>query len=289
MKNFIAALVALAGLGLGGCAVDADTATAPDDGIGSKEQAMGEHYYCADPGGLKKMRSTLAVVMAKEFGRIDPLLDLKITQIPVYWGSMEAIGVSNAGLARCNQRGMGSCDNVQSILALQDPGINGEPATNWQASVDRSVLDGAQFASVLVSGYRDQVTREHQDPHYGGPQSQVELTFFGTEDYWFACGTHFKFFATGDWERLEQRFYFFGYNPNNRYDLSKNAYFAYDDTGGIIQFDPDANLTGDMTVTSGACVNACVVYGSSFNGDCCACNGRLGDFRRLRRNTFSCR
>lgn len=292
MKKIAAMMMAAGALGLGGCAVDSAEEFGPDE-FASKDQAMGEWDYCRnDYDGTKEMRANLAVAMAKELGRLDPLLDLRIGTIPVYWGNMEAVVMSSAGLARCAARGKGDCPNTQAILALQNPGINGEPATNWQPLVPRNVLDGGAFSSKLVSGYRVQVAKQQQDPHYGGPLSQVELSYVGSQDYWFACGTHSKFAATGEWDKLKYRLMFFGYNPNNPYDFysdASNAFLAFSANNGVVEMDPNVYMTGDGTTSSGTCTNACIVYSSSLNGSCCSCNGQTGTYRTLKRGTYACK
>ena len=241
---------------LTGCAVETD------DSFGSATQAYTSGSQCWDNSGINALKAALAVSMASELGRVDPVRDLALSSSN--WDSY--VVLTWAAKSQCSSRGYGDCPNTQAILSLQNPQVNQYLSYNsFNATV---------FKEELKASFERQRNREidlaRNNPSLL-PQPHV-LTEIGISNYG-ACGIHYDFNVQGNKpENLQYRMEFYG--------GTQNPFIAFRSTERTISIDPTGTMNGDTTASSGACTVGCYSYGTALRDTCCSCDGRQGTYRR---------
>jgi hypothetical protein len=216
-------------------------------GVGPEESVEGlsdaVSYQCNTLSGLRPTKASLAVAMATELKRWDPLVDLTRTWI----NGAEHVVLSSAGHNRCSAMGS-NCANTKALLGLQDQSIT--------QVIEQSRFNPTSYRHELLSGFQRQIDRNNDlarnaparlpSPHrltkVGGP------TNLGIG----ACGPHWVFKperASGgsypDPADLANNLYFFGHPTND--------YLAFTVTNGNVAIDPiDGDNSAPLT-TSGSC------------------------------------
>jgi hypothetical protein len=294
MKKIAGMMLAAGALSFGGCAVDAG-----DQGQMSELDQKEQNWWwgggftggdCSaspvDPmapqGGLCgdpkfKFAATLAVAVAKETGRMNPLDDFKIGYVQQRWWAQQQLVLTDSAKNACASRGFGDCENTQSILALQNADINDE-------GVSRSVIDAQQFANFLTSKWNDmKMAKDQRWACYFPTNTGMQLISSSDLNAICSGGVHYEFAITGTAvEDFRFNLQAFGYRDGNPYlDLR-----TFENSVAI---DPDANMTGDSTASSGSCVDSCLIYGHEYSGDCCSCNGQQGSYQKVRRANYACK
>ncbi|MBN1610437.1 MAG: hypothetical protein JW940_27660 [Polyangiaceae bacterium] len=238
MKRQLHGLVTLgAALALVGC-----TFETADEGT-TAQSSQDWANMCSFSWGLNPTKAALAVAMATELGRLDPLKDLTWD-----WGQYQVV-LTPTGLARCSN----DCANTKAILGLQSEEVT--------QIIDQNVFSPTNLKWDLYASFQrqkdwnDNITRnmpwmipeEHTLVRTGGPLS------LGTG----ACGPHYTFRATkpsgaplSNASNLQNNLVFFGL-------LSGNTYLAFT----TLNYNGNANIALDPTdgdnalpvTTSGSC------------------------------------
>jgi hypothetical protein len=247
-------------------------ATEAPEEIATVEQELA----CWNPQGTNAVLAGLAVSMATEMRRWQPLQDLEYRNGRYY--------VSATGRAQCSDW---RCWNTEAILDLQE------------ASADRQVefpggdlLDAWSLRARLYSYMdRQHVCESRPDNHQGDncPAEAHRLTLsYSVEgvcdkDFWFRArtpwGANLKYPA-----QLKNKLLFAG--------LGENPYLNFQAAGDSVAIDPTLGFNESGSTTSGACTAACTKMSSSnLSGKCCICNGDVGSYQRSpwSSRTYLCR
>lgn len=247
----LASTFSLATLSLVGCAAESADVRATTN-------AYSNGLNCNDNNGANPMKAALAVAMASEMGRVDPLQDLQS------YNSM--VSISSAGFQACADNGASGCPNTTAILEMQDAEVNQYidqnefNATNFRYGLVASFDRQRQHELNLLWNYPSEVPREH---------SLVEV---GVSDFG-ACGVHYDYAVDGeDYENIEHRMVFYGGEGNPFIDFRAGD--------GMISIDPSGTMNGDSDSGSGACTVGCYGYGKKLREQCCSCDGDYGKFKR---------
>jgi len=253
MKNIIAIALTATIASVTGCAVDSGS---------SDDVQMTEAYQtglvCDTNTGVDTMKAALAVAVASELGRLDPVNDLE--------KGSSGVVLSAAGKAQCAARGFDGCPNVSAILGMQNTAVN--------QFIDQGTFNAVTFREELKASFDRQSNHDRHLSQNLPDQAPLahELFEVGTSDYG-ACGIHYDYAAAGDKvENLENRMVFFGGDANPFIDFRSSE--------GSISIDPTGTMNGDEDADSGMCTDACYAYGSSLRYSCCACEGATGTYQR---------
>src|SRR5690606_26809403 len=147
MMKKVAAIVgaALGVLALNGCAVapmgeEEMNLELMSEDVSSKEAL---HSSCYTLNGLHPLKASLAVSMAREMGRIDPLADLvRADRVLISW----------QGYSRCAARGHSGCPNTTAILDLQLSSVN--------QFIDQNTFNATSFREDLKASFDRQSSWE---------------------------------------------------------------------------------------------------------------------------------
>ena len=255
MKQIGIAIAALGLTSVVGCAV------APG---GSEMDAMAEedlgstvNAACNSMQEIYPLKAALAVSMAREMGRLDPVNDL--------WKG-DRVYISWTGLSRCQSRGFGNCTNTQAILDLQLTTVN-----NY---ISQNTFSATTFREDLKASFDRQVSHENNlRMNYPSrvPQDHT-LSQKGTFTAAGACGVHFDFWASGNAvNNIQERLVFFG--------APDNQFLAFQSTAYTIAIDPTGTLNGDTGTTSGSTILACTSTNLTLKDKACTCNSKTGVLR----------
>jgi hypothetical protein len=251
MKKTLAIALITALGSLTACAVDSG------ESIRTTEAAL-TGTSCNANSGINPMKAALAVAMASEIGRLDPLKDLQITNNKVV--------LTNAAKAECLARGFGSCPNVASILGMQESSVN--------TYINQGVFNAVSFREDIKASFDRQKSHEQNlASNYSWLLPQWHQLFeIGVSDYG-ACGIHYDFSVNGNKvENLKSRMMFFG--------GTENPFIDFRSTSKTISIDPTGTMNGDTNTSSGVCSVGCYGYGRQLRSTCCTCNGAQGTYLR---------
>ncbi len=251
MKKTLALALVTALASLTGCAVDSS------DSIRTTEAAL-TGQSCYANSGINPMKAALAVAMASEIGRLDPVKDLTVVN--------DKVVVTWAGKAECQARGFGNCSNVHGILGMQDNGVN--------QFIDQGVFNATAFREDLKASFDRQKNHEEnlaRNQPWLLPKEH-QLFEIGVSDYG-ACGIHYDYSVNGSKiQNLENRMTFFG--------GSNNPFIDFRSTDSTISIDPTGTMNGDTDANSGICSVGCYGYGRQLRNTCCTCSGSQGTYLR---------
>lgn len=251
MNKTLAISLAASLIALTGCATEIDSQ------VRTIEANLSDNS-CNENSGINPMKAALAVAMASELGRLDPVGDLKISgdQVALKWTAKK----------ECQARGFGNCPNTAAILGMQDVGVN--------EYIDQSIFNAVSFKEDLKASFDRQANHETNLAQNHPDQLPQEHQLFetGVSDYG-SCGIHYDYSANGEKiENLANRMVFFGGEENPFID------FRSDDSS--IAIDPTGTMNGDEDTESGLCTVGCYGYGKSLRYTCCACEGASGTYMR---------
>lgn len=247
-----AALVMTVGLaGSVGCAADVEQEEP------FTTRAFEQGLTCDTQSGVHPMKAALAVAMAKEVGRLDPVHDLHVVD--------GLVALTNEALARCSQRGMNDCPNTSALLGMQGWTVN------WY--IPQNEFNAANFRSDLIASFDRQRSHEYNLMlnHPSRAPGEHGLTFRSITDHG-ACGVHYDFDATHDVNNIVERLVFFGGN--------NNPFIDFRSSGNVVSIDPTPTMNGDGSTSSNACTLGCFAYDTSLRDTCCSCDGHQGSFKR---------
>jgi hypothetical protein len=178
LKNIALLIVGFGILPLAGCM----SGTADSENVQSDEAAV---LSCATQGGLFPTKAGLAVAMANELGRWDPVDDLAVVMNTVPYITYTVVLSPNAKCVRNN------CANTRALLGQQTPALTSvvdqtvfspqSYGSDLRASFDRQ----SSLISGLKQNHPTQLPPAHKLTEVAGP---VNL---GTG----ACGAHYVFQA----------------------------------------------------------------------------------------------
>jgi hypothetical protein len=239
MKRQLHGLVSLgAALVLIGCTLEtADEAS-------TAESSQDWASSCSFSWGLNPTKAALAVAMATELGRLDPLADL------AWDGNYNSqVALSWTGSARCSN----GCANTKAILGLQSDEVT--------QTIDQNVFSPTNFRMDLMASFQRQkdwnanlarnspwmLPEAHAMVRTDGPLS------LGTG----SCGPHYLYRATKpdgsalkSASNLQNNLVFFGL-------LSGNGYLAFttlnNNTNANVALDPTDGDNAVPVTTSGSC------------------------------------
>jgi hypothetical protein len=251
LKALFAVGVAMGGLGLGGCATEA-----PED---HNTRALEQGLTCNNDAGVNAMKASLAVAMAKEIGRIDPVNDLFVA----WWDGL--VNLRWHAKQKCLARGFGECPQTHAILMMAGPTVNN--------SIPQTVFNATVFRNELLASFDRQKNHEaNLATNEPWRLPGTHETFNDKVSNYGACGVHYEYYVAGDkvWN-LEERMPFFGGDQNPFIDFrSWDSHIAIDPTG---------TMEGSTTTANGLCTSVCYGYGTTLKnarGSCCYCNGKQG-------------
>ncbi|OQX69034.1 MAG: hypothetical protein B6A08_07020 [Sorangiineae bacterium NIC37A_2] len=260
MKKLAATVGAALGvLAQSGCAVapmgeDEMALELMSEDVGSKE-ALNSSCYTLN--GLHPLKASLAVSMAREMGRIDPLADLS---------RADRVVISWKGYQRCAERGHDGCPNTSAILDLQLSSVN--------QYIDQNTFNATNFREDLKASFDRQSSWEHNlrlNSPWLVPQEHT-LTQKGTFTQAGACGVHFEFFAQGNAiQNIKERLVFFGGD--------QNPFIAFQATRTTIAIDPTGTMNGDSGTSSGSQVVACTSTNMNLKNKACTCDRKSGKLK----------
>ena len=249
-KNTFTILLTATLASLTGCAFETDTAPR------SVTQAFSSGQNCDDNTGINPMKAALAVAMASEIGRVDPLKDLFIN------GSM--VSLTNSAKQLCAGRGYGACNNVEAVLGMQNTAVNDK--------LPRHVFNATAFREELKASFARQTNREidlarNQPDKLPQPHELREIGISNRG----ACGIHYDYSVTGKKpENLQYRMDFFG--------GTQNPFIDFRSTYKTISIDPTGTMNGDTPTNSGMCTVGCYGYGTALRNKCCSCEKKQGKY-----------
>ena len=273
MKMFaplLAAAVALSSIA--GCS----SQTAPE--MTAEESAA----VCANPNGTNAGIAALAVAISQELHRWNITSDFSIVTV----NYQERLALTQAGKNACG----GSCPITSEILAMQDPSLDQKVVFNGVK------MSSYNFASRLVTGYRNQVTCQQNNncpfltSHMFGFNSATTKPG--------SCDTLFTFTVTKN--------YTTGHGPMTAAQISQlsnalvwtaptgiNPYISFQSTASTATIDPTGNLNPPgQTTGSEICQKLSL---SNINGTPCSCaanniysNGHLQNMQPLTPKTYYC-
>jgi hypothetical protein len=135
---------------------------------------------CPSNSGVDPGRAGLAVAMATELGRWDPVNDLTVVDGYVV--------LSDAGLAQCGS----GCPNTKALLGLQENGL--------MSLVDQAVFNPTVFREELKAGFDRATTTitslSWNDPSSLPPAHKLRRVAGPTNLGLGACGPHYVFEVT---------------------------------------------------------------------------------------------
>jgi hypothetical protein len=233
MKKF-AAITAFAILG------SACTTGIPSDGESIDGLGDAIASSCNTVNGLMPTKASLAVAMANELGRVEPLLDL----VKINNNGIQSIGLSASAATRCGS----GCANTKALLGLQDSAVNQVisqnrfNATSYREDLVASYQRQLDRINHLKMNYPSQLPQPHKLTKVGGPLN------LGIG----ACGPHYEYRVTKpdgsaypNPSNLVNNLYFYGEPIND--------FIAFRSTDTTILFDPiDGDNSAPVTV-SGSC------------------------------------
>ncbi len=195
---------------------------------------------CNTVSGIMPTKASLAVAMAIELGRWEPLTDLaKINN-----NGIQSVGLSSAGNSKCGS----GCANTKALLALQDNAVsqvisqNRFNPTAYREDLVASFARQQDRLNHLQKNYPSQVPAPHKLTKVGGPLN------LGIG----ACGPHFEFKIV----RADGGVY---PNPANMinnlyfYGEPSNDYIAFRSTDSTVLLDPIDGDNSPPTTVSGSC------------------------------------
>ena len=250
MNKTIVIALATTFASLTGCAMETDS------DVHSTTQAYSTGQTCNDNTGINPMKAALAVAMASELGRIDPLKDL-------YFDGSTVV-LTSAAKQVCSGRGYGSCNNVEAILGMQNTAVN--------KYISTGMFNATAFREELKASFNRQTNREvdlakNQPAKLPQPH---ELREIGMSNYG-ACGIHYDYSVTGQKpENLQYRMDFFG--------GTQNPFIDFRSTDRTISIDPTGTMNGDTNANSGMCTVGCYGYSASLRNTCCSCDKKQGKY-----------
>lgn len=221
--------VAVAATGCTYETMDEGTPAAMDQGVTAN---------CSSNSGINPTKAALAVAMANELGRWDPVADLTVT-----WDWK--VILSSTGEGRCRN----GCANTKAILGLQDVSTtqvinqNVFNPTSFREDLIASFSRQKSYIQSLAMNNRSALPEEHVLVKTGGPLS------LGTG----ACGPHYLYQPSKPDGRaldkpanLANALVFFGiYSGNN--------YLAFTTYNGNVAIDPTDGDNATPVTTSGSC------------------------------------
>lgn len=204
---------------------------------------------CNNNAGLNPTKAALAVAMAMELGRWDPLTDLRV-------GANNMTELTGAGQARCQN----GCGNLVALLGQQQSGL-----TNF---MDQNVFNPTSYRSDLGASFgrqRDLITNLKQNNPGALPPAH-KLTFVAgpTSLGKGYCGPHYIFqvddengnpLTSSQASNLRNTLCYFGYGT-----CGGNAYIAFQQTTTgcptgrtCVAIDPtDGDNSSTSTTTAGS-------------------------------------
>lgn len=230
---------------------------------------------CSNPEGFNAMSAALGVAVAKETGRLNAMVDLKIAG--------DRLALTTTGLAKCTA--LGSCRNIQGILDMQKDEVS--------QYIDPAIFNPSIFRSRLVVQYQRQqvaAARPTHDPNRSwAPDHKLDLL---NTSYVGVCGTHYWFKVTGLTStrptpgHMCSQLIFVGSQGtfNNGVCVSDNPYldFRYNNSLTYFDFGIDpltsiANVT-DYVVAANQVIESCYYVDGSqtAGGHPCNCNSKSG-------------
>lgn len=252
IKALVTMSIALGAFGLAGCATEV-----PED---HNTRAVEQGLTCSNEAGINAMKASLAVAMAEEIGRVDPVNDMFVA----WWGE-NLVTLHNFALDRCRSRGFGDCPRTRTILNMAHSSVNKDVKTN--------VFNATVWKEELKASFERQKNHEAnlaRNAPWRMPGTHE--TFLDGMNNYGACGPHYEYKVTGDKvANLKERMPFFGGDQNPFIDFrSWDSHIAIDPTG---------TMEGSTTTSSGSCTSVCYGYGTTLKnkrGSCCSCNGSQG-------------
>jgi len=236
MNKFVL-LTAFAVLG-SACATEVPSNGESIEGLGEAISSS-----CNTVSGLLPTKASLAVAMATELKRWEPLTDLTTATV----NGSQQVTLSAAGNQRCSAMGS-SCANTRAILALQDNAVSQVISQNrFQPNSYRNDLLNSfdrqrNRIEELKKNNPSQLPAPHNLTKIGGP------TNLGIG----ACGPHYLFTPTTpagaaypNPGTLSNALYFFGYPTN--------SFLSFTVTNGNVAIDPIDGDNSTPTTTSGTC------------------------------------
>jgi len=220
------------------------TVGAPEEGESTQGLTGADSAACNTYNGLQPTKASLAVAMANELQRWEPLVDLVTVYVS---GTGDMLQLSAAGIKRCSEVGS-SCANTKALLNLQYTDVN--------QVIDQNLFNATAYRGGLTSGLTRQ--RDHTNNlkmnNPGAIPAPHKLTKVGgpTNLGIGACGPHWLFKPTN----LNGSTYTKPANlANNLYVFSHpfNEFIAFTVTNGNVAVDPIDGDNSTPTTTSGSC------------------------------------
>lgn len=235
---------------------------------------------CPTNSGLNPTKAALAVAMAKELGRWDPVNDLTVSA-----GTGWLTVLSSSGLARCSN----GCKNVKAIL--------GQQSVSLTSVVDQSVFSPTALVSDLGASFNRQLNVNNNlrlnEPASLPPSHKLTLVGGPTNLGLGSCGPHYIFqvdnpdgtaLTSKQATNMANALCFYGYGS-----CGSNPYIAFAKTTTgcpsgrtCIAIDP---TDGDNSTTSTTTCGSAPTYplnrvydpaNSLLNTQCITTRGRLG-------------
>lgn len=240
----------------------------------------GAYATCPTNSGLNPTKAALAVAMAKELGRWDPVNDLTVSA-STGWLTV----LTSTGLARCSN----GCANVKAILGQQN--------VNLTSVVDQSIFSPTALVSDLGASFNRQLTLinnlKMNDSASLPPSHKLTLVGGPTNLGLGSCGPHYIFqvdnsngtaLTTKQAANMANALCFYGYGS-----CGSNPYIAFVQTTAscptgrtCIAIDPtDGDNSSTSTTTAGSAPTYPLnrVYDPSntlLNTQCITTRGQLG-------------
>jgi hypothetical protein len=215
---------------------------------------------CNTVSGLMPTKASLAVAMATEMGRWEPLTDLARVTV----NGVTMVGLSSAGNTKCGS----GCANTKALLNLQDNAVsqvisqNRFNPTSYREDLLSSLQRQTDRINHLKMNYPSQLPQPHKLTKVGGPLN------LGIG----ACGPHYEFKVTKpdgsaypNPSNLVNNLYFYGYPIN--------PFIAFRSTDTTVLIDPIDGDNSAPTTTSGSCptfeLDRVYSPATSLTGKCC--------------------
>jgi len=220
------------------------TAGIPEEGESIEGLSDGISSSCNTNNGILPTKASLAVAMATELKRWEPVTDLEFYY---YTTTDRMVRLTTAGNARCTAMGS-TCANTKALLNLQWQDVNQVidqnrfNATSYRYDLVQSVGRQKNRTTDLTNNNPGALAPAHNLTKVGGP------TNLGIG----ACGPHYLYKPTNTNgttyskpANLANNLYFFGY-PDN-------PFLAFTVTNGNVAIDPIDGDNSTPTTTSGSC------------------------------------
>jgi hypothetical protein len=251
MKNFALLILGLGLIPLAGC-----MSSATDEDI-AHEEAMVTN--CSTVAGMFPTKAGLAVAMAEELGRFDPVHDL--TTVATYTPTFQRTTVLSS-TAKCLKN---KCANTKALLGQQTPSLS--------AIVDQSIFNPTNYSSDLKSSFDRQTdliaNLTKNNPKQLPPAHKLTKVAGPLNLGRGACGAHYVFQAdhldgtpltSSEAENMSNSLMYFGYGLSG----GNNPYIAFAVTSQgcpkgrtCIAIDPTDGDNGSTATTTG---QAAVTY-----------------------------